>query len=222
MTVFNVLVYPQETLLEPSEEVTEYDQLLKVFIDDMHETLRSTGGVGLAAPQVGKNIRVIVIHEYGQESEYINPRITQFSKETCLVEEACLSVPGYSEVIKRSESVTVEYEDKTGKTHITSADSMTARIFQHEIDHLDGILFISPKRMSRLKRSFFLKWYNKRKKLADKVARNMAKRIKEKREKEKNDLENSLGRVSASDDDVIASCTFSKTIEDFGISPNVK
>lgn len=112
------------------------------LIADMFETMRAENGVGLAAPQVGKNVRLCVIEEGGVEYILINPTITATSKTKVISEEGCLSFPGQFFPIKRFEKVQVRYLDRNGKNAKLKATDLLARALQHEIDHLEGTLII--------------------------------------------------------------------------------
>lgn len=118
------------------------------LVSSMLETMRSENGLGLAAPQVGKNIRLCVIEENGTTYVLINPKITTFSKNMVLMEEGCLSFPGEFFQISRPEEVKVRYLDEKGVSRKLKADGLLGRAVQHEIDHLDGVLIID-----RLKKS---------------------------------------------------------------------
>ena len=117
-------------------------QEIQTLITDMFETMRAENGVGLAAPQVGKNVRLCVIEEGGIEYVLINPTITATSKTKVVSEEGCLSFPGQFFPIKRFEKVQVRYLDRSGKNAKLKATDLLARALQHEIDHLDGVLII--------------------------------------------------------------------------------
>jgi peptide deformylase len=124
--------------------VTVFDAELEVFAADMHETMAAAPGVGLAAPQVGRSIRLFT-HDSGEDGErgtVVNPRITWSSEETDEAEEGCLSIPGAWFPVTRSTDVRVQAQDLFGAAVEYEANGFLARIFQHEIDHLDGILFI--------------------------------------------------------------------------------
>lgn len=154
-------IYPDPILKQPTEEVTSFDSELKRLLGDMVDTMYANRGIGLAAPQVGvsKRITVIDIQEEGSELiELINPQITASSGNTSS-EEGCLSIPDFRDTIKRAERVTVEAEDPSGEPFQIEAEGMLAICLQHEIDHLDGVLFID--RLSRLKREMFRKWFRK-------------------------------------------------------------
>jgi peptide deformylase len=137
-----------------AQRVRAFDEDLQRLIDDMIETLRGASGVGLAAPQVDVGQRVIIV-EYGEESEdpeqpskppvlyvVVNPEIVRKSNETSVGNEACLSLPGYFGEVERFEGVTIKGFDRNGSPIRVKAKGWLARIFQHEIDHLDGILYI--------------------------------------------------------------------------------
>jgi peptide deformylase len=141
----------------PVEVVTDE---VRRLIDDMFDTMYAEEGVGLAAPQVGIGQRVIVVdpHEDGIEPfALVNPSITFFSEELEKGEEGCLSIPGLKEIVERSVSVRAEGLDENGHPVTIEANGLLARILQHEVDHVDGILFID--RVSALKRKLLLnKW----------------------------------------------------------------
>ncbi len=129
-------------LKKPCEPVKKLDGKLRNFLDSMAETMYKFDGIGLAAPQVGRSIRAVVIDiGDGRLLELINPVIT--AREGAVVDsEGCLSVPGIFGEVERSEKVTVEYTTRYGKRRKLEADKLLARCVQHELDHLEGILFI--------------------------------------------------------------------------------
>ena len=144
MAVRNVLIEGDETLRKKSREVTEITPRMLTLIDDMAETMYANDGVGLAAPQVGVLRRAIVIDVREETSGLIklfNPVITE-KKGTQKVEEACLSVPGMSARLERPFEVTVEGMDPEGNRVEYKAFGFLAQAFCHEIDHLDGILYV--------------------------------------------------------------------------------
>lgn len=112
------------------------------MIDNMIATMYDVDGVGIAAPQVGENIRLAIITDKGEAIPIINPKIIRRSLRQDTTEEGCLSVPGLYGQVKRSLLVTIMALDRDGEEYRLSANGLTARIIQHEIDHLDGILFI--------------------------------------------------------------------------------
>ena len=145
------------TKAEPVAEVTDE---LRALIADMFETMYAEDGVGLAGPQVGESIRVVVIdpHEEGSAPlALINPAILEIGTELTRREEGCLSMPGLADIVERPGTVIVEAMDRDGNPVRIEAEGLLATILQHEIDHLDGILFID--RVSPLKRKMLLsKW----------------------------------------------------------------
>lgn len=128
-------------LRKKSREVSGINRHILTLLDDMKETLQVEDGVGLAAPQVGVLRRIAVISYDDQYYEIINPRILSASGEA-VEEEGCLSVVGQRGCVKRPEIITVKYTDRHGKKQKIEVSGITARIFCHEIDHLDGILFV--------------------------------------------------------------------------------
>ena len=148
----------------PAEEINDD---LRDLVDDMFETMYHADGVGLAAPQIGISRRLLVVDVPGPEDEdgkgagrrrlaLVNPRVVESSKDRDRSVEGCLSIPGMEEVVERPWAVVVEALDPEGKEVRIEADDLLARALQHEIDHLDGILFISkmtPADRIRLKRS---------------------------------------------------------------------
>ena len=149
MSVREIVTLPQAVLKRKAHKVTGFGSAFQALADDMVETMRQAPGVGLAAPQVGESIRLIVV-EYGDEDNeetppklYIiaNPVITHTSEETELGVEGCLSIPGFQGEVERYTGVTVKGLNRHGHPMTIKAKGWLARIFQHEIDHLDGILF---------------------------------------------------------------------------------
>lgn len=145
---------PDPILRQENKKIKDFsDQDLQKLIDDMFETMRKENGVGLAAPQIGKNLKLCVIEEGDIRYALINPRITKYSKELVSIEEGCLSVPGKFFPIKRPAEVNVCYFDRDGNRAKLRASGMLARACQHEIDHLNGILILDrlPKKISKSK-----------------------------------------------------------------------
>lgn len=155
MSILNILRYPDPILKKKSEPVTEITQEIQRLIDDMAETMYAAPGVGLAAPQVGRSVRVIVIDVNSKEEQkrdlisIINPEIIERSGEIDW-EEGCLSIPDYSADVKRAERVIVSGLDREGKKKIIVGEELLSVVLQHEIDHLDGMLFID--RLGPIKR----------------------------------------------------------------------
>ncbi len=143
MAVLEIKKYPAPVLSKRAERVKEISVDIQRLIDDMIETLTLSKGVGLAAPQVGESKRIIVIKPGEEFQVFINPKIVKKSKEIESKEEGCLSFPELFINIKRPKRVEVTALNRKGEEVKVSADSFAARVFQHEIDHLDGTLFIN-------------------------------------------------------------------------------
>jgi peptide deformylase len=150
MAIFDIVTLPQAVLRKKARKVSEFGPDLQTLIDDMIDTMRQAPGVGLAAPQVGESSRLIVV-EYGDEENdetppklYViaNPEISKASQETVLGTEGCLSIPGIQGDVERFESITVKGLNRYGRPTTVKAKGRLARIFQHEIDHLDGVLYV--------------------------------------------------------------------------------
>ncbi len=124
-----------------SREVKCINKHVLQLLDDMKDTLHVEAGVGLAAPQVGVLRRIAIVEFDGRFYELINPKILSTSGEL-VEEEGCLSVPGVRGPVKRPEKIKVTYVDREGKRHKEEITGLTARVFCHEIDHLDGVLFV--------------------------------------------------------------------------------
>ena len=160
MAVIPIRKLPDEVLRQKAKEITEINGELQRLIDDMSETMYAAPGIGLAAPQVGRLHRLIVFdvaHREGGNRDLkviINPCITQVEGELSH-EEGCLSVADFSAEERRHARVTVKGLDREGKPLTISGEGLLAVVLQHEVDHLDGILFID--RISRLKRSIYLR-----------------------------------------------------------------
>lgn len=159
MTLRTIVTLPEPVLRRKARPVTTFDKKLQTLIDDMIETMRAAPGVGLAAPQVGVSERLAVI-EYSEDDEededtqdtdkpakpkqlfvIINPEIVKASEEKVLGVEGCLSIPGLVGEVERHEALQVKALNRHGKPLKIKAEGWLARIFQHEIDHLNGIVF---------------------------------------------------------------------------------
>ncbi|HZL50569.1 MAG TPA: peptide deformylase [Terracidiphilus sp.] len=154
-----IVKYPDPILSQPGEPVTEFNAELRKLVADMFETTYANQGIGLAAPQVGVSKRVTVIDvSMGKVPKdklvLINPEII-FSEGKLYDEEGCLSFPDIREKVVRAAKVRIRAQDEKGKWFEMDGDDLLARAFQHEIDHLDGVLFLF--RMSALKRSLNLR-----------------------------------------------------------------
>ncbi len=164
--VRKILKYPESVLRKISEPVDRVDDEVRALMADLVDTMRHVGGIGLAAPQIGVSMRVIVIEIREDETEdkepqiirLVNPEIVE-ARGTTRFEEGCLSIPGIKTNVRRSEVVVVSGLDEEGKEVRTEATGLLSIALQHEIDHLDGILFID--RVSSLKREFLLKRYRR-------------------------------------------------------------
>lgn len=142
MSVRSIRVLPDPVLRRRARRITSIDSSVQQLVDDMIETLRAASGVGLAAPQVGVPLRVAVIGIPGEEViTLINPEIVKRQGER-VIEEACLSVPGYQGEIRRSVWVKVKAQDRQGKHFRLKGEELLAQALEHEIDHLDGILYV--------------------------------------------------------------------------------
>ena len=143
MTVRDMRHLDKDSVLrQKAKKVSAIDGSIQRLVDDMIETMRQTHGVGLAAPQIGVSLRVVVLQMPDEEPvAIINPEIVKCSGER-EVTEGCLSVPGYYAEIKRSDSVTVKGLDRQGKKIRIKATDLLAQALEHEIDHLNGVLYI--------------------------------------------------------------------------------
>lgn len=150
MTIRPIVTLPDPILRRKARPVTDFGPDLQTLVDDMIETMRAAPGVGLAAPQVGVSERVIVV-EYPDNDEVedapkklfavVNPEIRQRSTEKEIAVEACLSIPGLQGEVERDLTITIRGQTRRGQPVKVKARGWLARIFQHEIDHLDGILY---------------------------------------------------------------------------------
>ena len=157
--ILKIVKYPEPVLQQPGEPVTEFNGELRQFIADLFETMYAAQGIGLAAPQVDVSKRVTVIDlsmgkDPAQKLVLINPEIT-FQQGKQYEEEGCLSFPEIREKIQRAFKVSIRAQDENGKWFEMDGEELLSRAFQHEIDHLDGVLFL--KRMSPLKRDLTLR-----------------------------------------------------------------
>ncbi len=154
-----VITYPDKRLKDLSQSVENFDQELHTLLDDMYETMIAQNGIGLAAIQIAVPLRVLLLNipdEDGEQHkedliEMINPTILESEGETTY-QEGCLSVPGFYEDINRFEKVVVSYFDREGKEHQMEAHDLLSVAVQHEMDHLDGKLFIEKLSYSKRKK----------------------------------------------------------------------
>jgi peptide deformylase len=150
LAVKEIVTLPAPILRSRARKVSSFNEELGTLVDDMIETMRVAPGVGLAAPQVDVPLRVIVV-EFGDEENpdvqpklytVINPELSRFSKEVTVGTEGCLSIPGFVGDVERPKSVSVKGFNRAGQPIKVKAAGWLARIFQHEVDHLDGVLYI--------------------------------------------------------------------------------
>ncbi|NCN07380.1 peptide deformylase [Candidatus Falkowbacteria bacterium] len=141
--MLKLIIHPNPILRTKSQKVTDVlDSKIQKLIPEMLETMKDSNGVGLAAPQIGQNIRLLVIGHKDKDLVIINPKIIKKSLLKDWDEEGCLSIPHKYGQVKRHKSVTIKYLNEGGQEQTIKANGLLARIIQHEIDHLDGILFI--------------------------------------------------------------------------------
>src|ERR1700693_3418812 len=164
MAVRAIIKLPDKRLRLKSEPIQKIDAGIKKLVDDMFETMYDAPGIGLAAVQLGIAKRVVTMDLSKKEDDskplvFINPEVTWTSDEKATYEEGCLSIPEYYEEVERPAKVKVKYLDRDGKPHETEAKGLLATCLQHEIDHINGVLFID--HLSRLKRSLIIKKFTK-------------------------------------------------------------
>jgi len=169
MSIRLILTAPDPRLKSVSEPVSRVDDEIRKLIDDMLESMYAADGVGLAAIQIGVPKRVLVMDLARKDGKrepraYINPKLLWTSEETTVVEEGCLSVPDVWEEVERPSRIRAEFLDHDGKLQTMEAEGLLATCLQHEMDHLNGILFID--HISKLKRSIALRKVQKVKRLA--------------------------------------------------------
>ena len=167
MTILKILTIPDPRLKHKSSNIEVFDKELKTIVKNMYETLYASGnGIGLTAPQVDIRKRIVVIdlNEDGKSSPitFINPRIIKFSDEKFVNQEGCLSVPEYYAEVERAKEVEVEWFDDVGVKYKKTLSGLMSICIQHEIDHLDGILFVD--HLSTLKRKMAIQKIKKSKK----------------------------------------------------------
>jgi peptide deformylase len=174
MSVLPIVEAPDARLKIVSTPVEVWDSALQSLIDDMFETMYEAPGIGLAAIQVGVAKRLLVIDLQNKDEEsgetikepivFINPLLSEPSEELAVYNEGCLSVPEQYADVERPATIRAQWQDRDGKAHDQRLDGMLATVIQHEMDHLEGILFID--RISRLKRDMLLRKLTKMRKLA--------------------------------------------------------
>jgi len=164
MAVREIITLPDPKLRLISKPIERVDDELRRLIGDMQETMYEAPGIGLAAIQIAEPIRLLVVDVSPKEGPrdpiaLVNPEILWSSDERSVYEEGCLSIPEYYEEVERPASVRVAYVDRDGKQHEVQAEGLLATVLQHEIDHLNGVLFIDY--LSKLKRDRVVKKFAK-------------------------------------------------------------
>ena len=172
MALRQILTEPNKILREKSLPLDKVDSEIQKLMDDMLETMYAAPGIGLAAIQVGIPKRIIVLDIAQKEGEkkpmfFVNPEIIDKSKNNSIYEEGCLSVPGQFAEIERPDKCHVKYLDYNGQENEIKAEGMLATCIQHEIDHLEGILFIDY--LSKLKKTMIIKKLSKQKKAVERI-----------------------------------------------------
>ena len=170
MAVRDIIIIPDKRLRLKSEPVTAFDKRLSALVDDMFETMYAAPGIGLAAIQIGVPQRVITMDLAKKDDPpeplvFVNPEVIGVSAEKSTYEEGCLSIPEYFEEVERPSTVKVKYLDRDGKAQEIEATGLLATCLQHEIDHLNGVLFIDY--ISKLKRDMVMKKFKKVAKKSD-------------------------------------------------------
>jgi peptide deformylase len=170
MTIRPILTAPDPRLKAVSEPIARVDDETRKLADDLLETMYAADGIGLAAVQVGVPKRMLVMDIAQQQGSrepmvFINPKIVWASEEMAKFEEGCLSVPEIWDDVERPAKIRAEYQDRDGKLQTLEADGLLACCLQHEMDHLEGILFLD--HLSKLKRSIALRKLAKAKRLKD-------------------------------------------------------
>ena len=161
-----IVIYPDRRLKSVSEPVSSFDKELHTLLDNMYDTMISSNGIGLAAIQVGRSIQALILNLPDEENvqhkedliEIINPEIT-FKEDSVFYQEGCLSIPGFYEEIERYARIAIRYQDRNGKTCTMEAEELLSIAIQHEMEHLQGKVFIENLSYSRRKK--FEKEYKK-------------------------------------------------------------
>lgn len=158
MAILDILTYPDNFLKKTARPVEKIDDAVRTLVADMADTMYQAPGVGLAATQVGSDLRIIVYDPDADKDNrpfqvLVNPRIVSTEGSIISEDEGCLSVPEFRADVERAEKTVVEGQDMDGNPVTIESDGLLSVIFQHEIDHLDGVLFID--RISRLKREIY-------------------------------------------------------------------
>ena len=164
MAIRDILVIPDKRLRLKSEAVKAVDKPLRALVEDMFETMYAAPGIGLAAIQIGVPARVVTMDLAKKDDPkapqvFINPEVVWSSDESATYEEGCLSIPEYYEEVARPKAVKVKFLDLDGKQREIEAEGLLATCLQHEIDHINGVLFID--HISKLKRDMVMKKFKK-------------------------------------------------------------
>ena len=164
MALREIIILPDKRLRLVSEPVKTVDAGVRALVDDMFETMYEAPGVGLAAIQIGVPKRIVTADTAKKDEEkrpqvFLNPEVVSSSEDKAIYEEGCLSIPEYYEEVERPTQVKVRYMDIDGKTQEIEANGLLATVLQHEIDHLNGVLFID--HISKLKRDRVIKKFAK-------------------------------------------------------------
>jgi peptide deformylase len=164
MSILQIRTFPDQVLKESAKPVHLIDGSFQKLVDNMIETMYAAYGLGLAAPQVGESQKLIVVEAVNQEETnplmvIVNPEIVALSDETIEFQEGCLSIPSYRTTVKRAKNIGLKGFDREGKPIEIEASGLLARALQHEVDHINGVLFID--RIGAIKRNFFLKRFIK-------------------------------------------------------------
>lgn len=168
MTIKPLIILPDPILRQVSKPIETIDSEVKKLADDMLETMYDAPGIGLAAIQIGVARRMLVldVSKDGEDKKplvFINPEVVSASDARSVYEEGCLSIPDYYAEVERPAAITVKHLDRDGKEQMTEADGLLATCLQHEIDHLNGVLFID--HISKLKREMVIRKFTKAAKL---------------------------------------------------------
>jgi len=177
MALRDILILPDKRLRLVSKPVAKIDAAVRKLVEDMLETMYDAPGIGLAAIQIGEPKRIVTLDlarkdEPKAPQAFINPELVSKSEEMSIHEEGCLSIPEYYEEVQRPASIRVKYLDIDGKAREIEADGLLATALQHEIDHLNGVLFID--HISKLKRDRVIKKFAKQAKLGKQDAKRAA------------------------------------------------
>ena len=172
MALREILTEPNKILRQKSLKVEKVDQEIQKLIDDMFETMYAAPGIGLAAIQVGVPKRVIVLDTARKEEPkkpmcFVNPEVIEKSQKNSTYEEGCLSVPNFFAEVDRPKKCDVDYLDYNGEKKILKAEGLLATCIQHEMDHLEGVLFIDY--LSKLKKNMIIKKLSKQKKELERI-----------------------------------------------------